>query len=400
MIGVGSMPQALRRESPAISFVGRHNSGKTTLLVKLIAELVARGVDVGSVKHHGHADFEVDYPGKDSYRHREAGSRDVVVVSPTRIARIRELDAPIECDRIVADMPNHDIVIVEGFRESGLPVIEVLREGNERDLPAAEEFIETGRVRGTAPVAVASDMPRVSEAAEARGLRAFGLDDIGAIADFLQAEYVRPRLTVAIQAGGESRRMGRSKATVPFLGAPLLARIVRRMAPAADELLVTTNEPEALGFVRDLGLGMEVRLVRDDFPERGALRGLHTALHAATCPLVSVVACDMVFASAKLAVAEAATLHRERVDAVVPHNKFGYEPFHATYRAATCLPAVEAALSRGCTRAKDFFGEVNLRAFESDEVSAAVPERGCFINVNTPEELARAEAAILDEGDL
>ena len=138
----------IHRPSPAVAFVGRHNSGKTTLLVRVIAELVSRGFDIGSIKHHGHCDFDIDVPGKDSYRHREAGSRDVVVVSPTRMARITELDHEIECDDIVSSMPDHDLVIVEGFRQSGLDVIEVLRSGNDRDLPAAEEYCEIGTVRG------------------------------------------------------------------------------------------------------------------------------------------------------------------------------------------------------------------------------------------------------------
>ena len=60
--------------SPAVAIVGRHNSGKTTLVEKLIAELVSRGLDVGSVKHHSHKGFDIDYPGKDSYRHRAAGA--------------------------------------------------------------------------------------------------------------------------------------------------------------------------------------------------------------------------------------------------------------------------------------------------------------------------------------
>ena len=68
--------------SPAIAVVGRHNSGKTTLVVKVIAELAARGLDVGSVKHHTHGDFEIDYPGKDSFRHREAGASETVIASP------------------------------------------------------------------------------------------------------------------------------------------------------------------------------------------------------------------------------------------------------------------------------------------------------------------------------
>ena len=65
--------------SPAIAVVGRHNSGKTTLIEKLIAALVERGHDVGSIKHHSHLGIEVDYPGKDSYRHRAAGAGETVI---------------------------------------------------------------------------------------------------------------------------------------------------------------------------------------------------------------------------------------------------------------------------------------------------------------------------------
>ena len=53
----------IHRPSPAVAFVGRHNSGKTTLLVRVIAELVSRGFDIGSIKHHGHCDFDIDVPG-------------------------------------------------------------------------------------------------------------------------------------------------------------------------------------------------------------------------------------------------------------------------------------------------------------------------------------------------
>lgn len=389
----------IRRPSPAVAFVGRHNSGKTTLLVRVIAELVSRGFDIGSIKHHGHCDFDIDVPGKDSYRHREAGSRDVVVVSPTRMARITELNHEIECDDIVSSMPDHDLVIVEGFRQSGLDVIEVLRSGNDRDLPAAEEYCEIGTVRGVTPVAVVSNMESVHAAAKRRGTPSFSLEDIEGIADFLQAVYVRPKLTVAIQAGGESRRMGQSKATVPFLGEPLLTRIVERVACAADELVVTTNEASRLGFLGDLDIPCPLKLVPDSFEKRGSLQGLATAFGAASHSLVAVIACDMVFASPQLAIAEAAVAHSERVDAVVPCNKFGYEPFHAVYRTNSCLEATHEALGRGCVRAKDFFDLVNLRPFMSAEVTEAVPERGCFINVNTPEELAHIEATIMAEGD-
>ncbi len=87
-------------------------------------------------------------------------------------------------------------------------------------------------------------------------------------------------LTVAIQAGGESRRMGQDKALLPFLGQPLIVRVIERLKLLADEILVTTNHPQAYQF---LGLP----LYPDQQPGRGALGGLYTALNAASHPLGS-----------------------------------------------------------------------------------------------------------------
>lgn len=202
-------PAALR--SPAVAFVGRHNSGKTTLVVQVVAELVARGVDVGSVKHHGHAGFEIDVPGKDSWRHREAGANEVAVCSPDRLALMRGLDEPMEVGEVVNLMRPHDVVVVEGYRHSGVPTVEVMRAANERDAAAAAEFLRAaasddpfafdagalGRDADRMPdgltVGVASDIPAVLEAARRLGLAAFGLDEAPAIADFIEREFVRRR---------------------------------------------------------------------------------------------------------------------------------------------------------------------------------------------------------------
>ncbi|MCX8063463.1 MAG: NTP transferase domain-containing protein, partial [Anaerolineales bacterium] len=76
--------------------------------------------------------------------------------------------------------------------------------------------------------------------------------------------------SLVVQAGGESRRMGKDKALLPFLGKPLIQRILERLIPVVDEALVTTNHPERYGF-------LNVPLVGDVFPGRGALGGLYTA---------------------------------------------------------------------------------------------------------------------------
>lgn len=205
-------------------------------------------------------------------------------------------------------------------------------------------------------------------------------------------------LTVVLQAGGESRRMGRSKATVPFLGEPLLFRGINRLLPLADEFIVTTNEPQNLHFLDDLiDLG-KVRLVTDLCNERGALRGVYTAMNAASKEYVAMVACDMIFPSRNLLAAELDALMSGGADVAVPQTQFGFEPFHAVYRRDTCLPVVHEAVMRGQIKATGWFDEVRVVPFTSEMVARVEPRGGCFINVNTPTELAEAERKIVEGG--
>ena len=163
-------------------------------------------------------------------------------------------------------------------------------------------------------------------------------------------------LTIVLQAGGESRRMGRSKATVPFLGEPLIWRGINRLLPLADEFIITTNEPENLDFLDDLVELGKVRLVTDEYDQRGALRGVYTAINAASNEYVALVACDMVFPSRNLISAELEALMEEETDVAVPKTKHGYEPFHAVYRRSSCLPVVREATEAGVVRQGQHYG--------------------------------------------
>ncbi len=191
-------------------------------------------------------------------------------------------------------------------------------------------------------------------------------------------------LTVCIQAGGASSRMGEDKALKTFLGRPLIQRVAEQLSPIADELIVTTNRPEEYAF-------LNLPLFPDLKPGRGALGGLYTAISSAKHPIVAVVACDMPFASASLLEAAGKLLLGEGMDVVIPKSDEGYEPLHALYRRETCLPAIEAAIDADQWKVIAWFPHVKVRVLTPDEIRQYDPSGLAFWNVNTPEEFSKAE---------
>jgi len=159
---------------------GWSGSGKTTLLTRLLPALIERGVSVSTIKHAHHA-FDVDQPGKDSYRHREAGATEVMISSEKRWALMHELrgDAEPPLDALLRHMSPVDLVIVEGFKRTAVPKLEVHRAAIGKPLLAPED---------SDIVAIASDLPLSDIRGAGLGqLPRFALDDIGAIAAFIIA---------------------------------------------------------------------------------------------------------------------------------------------------------------------------------------------------------------------
>jgi molybdopterin-guanine dinucleotide biosynthesis protein B len=114
------------REVPVVSFVGRSGVGKTTALEKVIRELKRRGYRIGTVKHDAHG-FEVDKPGKDSWRHAQAGSDVTAISGPNQLAVIHRLDQEMPLDDVVSLMGALDLVLTEGYKRGDKPKIEVTR---------------------------------------------------------------------------------------------------------------------------------------------------------------------------------------------------------------------------------------------------------------------------------
>ena len=159
-----------------VGFAGYSGSGKTTLVEKLIPVLKLRGLRVSVVKHAHHR-FDIDHPGKDTHRHREAGAFEVVVASQNRLALMREFEQPGELTvhQLIAELyEGVDWVLVEGFKDSNLPKIEVWRAscGTPARYPD-DDFI----------VAIATDSP--GQLPEATLRPVLDLNDADAVADFL-----------------------------------------------------------------------------------------------------------------------------------------------------------------------------------------------------------------------
>jgi molybdopterin-guanine dinucleotide biosynthesis protein B len=161
---------------PIISVVGKSGVGKTTLLEKLIAELKERGYRVATVKHDVHG-FEIDQPGKDSWRLAQAGSDSVVIASPKQLALIKRLDKEMVLSEIASFLKDVDIILTEGYKRGNAPKIEVSRQerGGELLCPADEL------------VAVVSDRSYDLDVPQ------FGLNDATGIVDWLEGRFLSGR---------------------------------------------------------------------------------------------------------------------------------------------------------------------------------------------------------------
>lgn len=156
---------------PIVSVVGKSNSGKTTLIEKMIEKLVERGYRVATIKHNLHG-FDIDHEGKDSWRHKKAGARMTLLASPGKVAIIEDTGADLSMgdlrDRYIRDV---DIILAEGYKGNPYPKIEVFRSVMERELLSTKD---------DNLFAVASDTPIDT------GVNLFDINDIEGIVDLVE----------------------------------------------------------------------------------------------------------------------------------------------------------------------------------------------------------------------
>ncbi len=156
---------------PLVAIVGKSDAGKTTLIEKLIPELKRRGYRVATIKHDAHH-FEIDHPGKDSYRHFQAGADWTVIGSPEKLALIRRLDREFTLDEIAAQIDGVDLILTEGYKREAPRGrrIEVSRRAHTTELISAPEEL----------LAIAADYPIEL------GVPVYDLNDAPGLADLIE----------------------------------------------------------------------------------------------------------------------------------------------------------------------------------------------------------------------
>lgn len=192
-------------------------------------------------------------------------------------------------------------------------------------------------------------------------------------------------LTVAILAGGKSSRLGRDKAFVEVRGRPLIEDLLAQTDGLGLETLIITNHPESYRY-------LSRPLLSDVLPERGPLGGLYTALSAASQPHLLCLACDMPFIVRPLIDYLISLILEGDADAVVPRLGGLVEPLRAIY-TRTCLAPLRAALEADRLALHDFLSasSLRLRFVEEAEIDRFDPQHLSFFNINTPEDLERAQ---------
>jgi molybdopterin-guanine dinucleotide biosynthesis protein B len=164
---------------PIISIVGRAKIGKTTFLVKLVTEMTNRGHRIGIIKHSIHA-FDFAQPGKDTWKHKQAGAKAIAFASANEVAITRSIDHELNIDEIAAMLGDVDMVLTEGYKRAHKPKIEVSRRERGTDLVSRRKEI----------IAVVSDHPIDLDVPR------FDLDDAPGVATFLETHFLnemRPR---------------------------------------------------------------------------------------------------------------------------------------------------------------------------------------------------------------
>jgi len=220
---------------PIISIVGKSDSGKTTLIEKLLPELTGRGYRVATVKHDIHG-FEVDREGKDSWRHKQAGAHTVIISSPEKVALIRDVTKDLTLEEIREKLVQDvDLILSEGYKKDVQPKIEVFRKEKHQELLCTKE---------DHLVAVASDKTFDI------GVPCFSLDDMAGLARFIEEEFLRSKKREEVSLKVNGRVVPLNRFVKGFLVKTvkgMLASLKGCDAPGKIEIHIEEDDSRSIG---------------------------------------------------------------------------------------------------------------------------------------------------------
>jgi molybdopterin-guanine dinucleotide biosynthesis protein MobB len=159
---------------PIVSIVGKSDSGKTTLICGILPELKRRGYRVATIKHDVHG-FDIDKPGKDTWKHAQAGADIVIISSPQKVAMIEKVNEELTMDQVIAKIDNVDLILTEGYKRNNKPKIEIFRSTvHDKPLCTADDNL----------LAFASDIN------PGLGVPVYSINDYSGLAEFIEKTFL------------------------------------------------------------------------------------------------------------------------------------------------------------------------------------------------------------------
>lgn len=355
---------------------GVKNSGKTTLITKLIPIFRRYGLRTATIKHDGH-DFEADVPGTDTHAHMQAGAYGTAVFSKTKYMVVKQEEAVSECE-LMKYFPEADIILLEGFKYSNYPKLELVRKGNsetsvcadESVIAVASDFLTDG------DTAKMSDRGFGAKQAQKKDIPLLNLNDAEEIAEFiLDYRFIQTSLSMAVLAGGKSSRMGRDKSDLPYEGQTFLQRQIEKgKTLGIADIFVSGYR----------GTQCTERIVKDRYPQKGPLGGLEATFREVKTPYCLVMTVDVPLVTVEvlrelIRAARRAWMSGSTNPVLILKHGERTEPLLGIYRT-DLADAIEAELAEGKGRVFQFLEKVGYDVSES-----LAPEK-IFENVNQPED--------------
>ena len=193
---------------------------------------------------------------------------------------------------------------------------------------------------------------------------------------------VKPSYTGIILAGGENKRFnGNDKAFIQINGHAIISQLLQTFDPLFDEIIVVTNKPVPF-------LDWDVRIVKDIYPMRSSLTGIHAGLFYMQTTHAFIAACDTPFLRVSLVKRILQTIQPE-YDVIIPRTQAGYEPLCAAY-SKRCLPFIEHQMRQNHLKIQAFFNKIRIKTISEKTIRDVDPELLSFFNINTPQDLEKA----------